>query len=533
MFTGSGSNKRRRVDGSATRSSGARKAIAINAKINSKYPYASFGRAYYQRGTPENISRFGETFRAASQHQKLMRKKLGYIGRGKYSFGKQMRKFGRTGMGKALQNAAITGIEAGTDMALQYAGQGLYSGRGLYSSNSLVDGGRPSMQYSATNDESQSVCISHSEYLEDVYGAGSAQFTNTGYALNPGLVSNFPWLSQIAANYEEYEFIQLLFHFKSTVDASAVTSNANGSTGTIIMATNYNPSGSDFTTKEVMMQYHGASSGRLVDDHTHGVECDPNKNAGSAQKYVRTNPVVVNQDPKTFDLGRFQLATVNIPTGFFNQQIGELWVTYTVKLMKPRLAVALSTQALESRWVSKGTIALPTAVGGPGFCFGPSGPLAMQQNMIPASVVSNGVTQNTWGVLITFPDFFTGLVEVQVLLEGTSMTFGATALVNGGNVARWLDVYGSASAPAGLGPTSFIESAALNGTQLVYIERLFVNPIVAGFDNTCSLRVPLTAGSINQAQLIIRQCNPSFAQASSNAAPLYVNASSVVTDPAL
>jgi len=54
----------------------------------------------------------------------------GLQGRGKYSFGKSLRKFGRTGMGKALQQNLINEINGAGN---QQGGQGLYySGRGKY-----------------------------------------------------------------------------------------------------------------------------------------------------------------------------------------------------------------------------------------------------------------------------------------------------------------------------------------------------------------------------------------------------------------
>ena len=433
-----------------------------------------------------------------------------FVGRGGYNMRKFRRDMGQLGhvigapiLG-ALENRIVGGI----------SGSGLYTGRGAY--NSLIEGGRPSMTYGAANDETQSIVISHCEYLQDVYGSANAQFSNQGWNLNPGLVENFPWLSQLAANYEEYEFIQLLFSFKSTVDASA-TNNVNGSTGTIIMATNYNPTSPLFTTKETMMQYHGANSGRLVDDHTHGVECDPNKNAGTGQKYVRTAPVVVGQDPKTFDLGTFQLATVNIPSAFFNQQIGELWVSYTVKLSKPRLATALCLTSQESRWVSGGGESL-TNIGGTNL-------LSMQQNMIPAAV-----TGGAGYFSITFPDFITGLFEVQVGVEATGITSALSVVANvAGNVAVWNDLYATLS---GTGDNPSNIQFMYNSTGYIVICRVFVNPVTAGVDNTLTVGMTgLAAGTILQSSLIIRQCNPAFAASSSVAAPVYVNSAGVVTSP--
>ena len=97
-------------------------------------------------------------------------------------------------------------------------------------------------------------------------------------------------------------FVQLIFHFKSTVDASI---SSTGTTGTLIMATNYNADAANFLSKESMMQYHGANNTRLDQDMDHGVECDPSKNAGTAIRYVRMLPVVDSQQKKEFDLVNF------------------------------------------------------------------------------------------------------------------------------------------------------------------------------------------------------------------------------------
>ena len=246
-----------------------------------------------------------------------------------------------------------------------------------------------------------------------MYGPATSQFSIEGWQLNPALVENFPWLSQMAMNYEEYEFIQLVFEFRSTIDASAVN-NPAGNTGSILMATNYNPTAPLFTSKEQMMQYHGCSSGRLVEDHSHGVECDPTKNAGSAQKYTRTTPVQVGQDLKTFDLGLFQLAMTNVPSAFQNQQVGELWVYYTVKLDKPRMFSNLAAGVPENRWVSNGGETITALMG--------TNLLRMQQNSMGVSLTQATNAANTCDLTMTFPDFITGVVEVQLFVEGTNLS---------------------------------------------------------------------------------------------------------------
>lgn len=447
-------------------------------------------------------------------------------GRGAYSFAKGARGF-RRGMaqlgkvaGPQIRGALSSRIASGI------RGSGLYSGRGAYTANNLVNGGRPSMEYVSANDETQTLIISHREYLQDIFGASTAGFTCESWNLNPGLTENFPWLSQIAMNYEEYEFIQLVYDFQSTVDPSA-TNNTSGACGTIIMATNYNAASPKFTNKETMMQYHGANSGRVTEHHCHGVECDPAKNAGAPQKYTRVNPVQSGQDLKSFDLGTFQLAQVNLPSTFFNQQIGELWVTYTVKLTKPRVMAAMAGNVAEYRVTSTPgteTLANPLA-----------SPLFMQQSVIPmgfaqyndGSAAASGLT--TGQFKLTFPDFATGLYEIQIFVEGSGLTWTLLNTLFGGQITLWSDMYGWGSTSSD-SPSYYISQTG--GGSGIFITRVFVQPSVGGTDNTCTVNMVASAGTINQVQVVVRQCNPTLAQSNSINVPLYVNASGTVVAPA-
>jgi len=526
-------NKRRRTDGGArTMDPRARKAMAINAKINSAYPYATFGRAYLRRGTPENIARWGETFRSASAEQKKLRKDFGYVGKGLYSgrgaYG--VRKFARdvNRLGRLVPKSVR---EAATDRAVSaIAGQGVYSGRGGY--NGLISGGSSAMVISGGGDETQSLTITHREFLQDIFGPSNAGFNIEGWNLNPALIDNFPWLSQMAMNYEEYEFLQLVFEFRSTVDATAINNSA-GNTGTIMMATNYNPTAPLFTGKEQMMQYHGCQSGRLVEDHSHGVECDPAKNAGAPQKYTRTTTVQIGQDLKTFDLGLFQLAQTNVPSQFFNQQVGELFVYYTVKLDKPRMFSNLGSGIIENRYVTSGGETHSLLFG--------TNVLSMQQNVLPIRVsqlatVPGGVVA-TGGISIAFPDFLTGVFDIQIFTEGSNLTSavtGGAAIIattaQTGNVVPYNDLYASLLTPGSDNPSSIVR--ALEATAAVGVFRCAVNPVTAGIDNVVTIYYNLAGGvTITQSQLIIRQTNGNLFTSPAVAAPVYINSVGVVTAP--
>jgi len=64
--------------------------------------------------------------------------------------------------------------------------------------------------------------IAHREYIQDITAAtGSpSTFQATQFALNPGQVATFPWLSNVAKNFESYRFKKLRFHYETEAPSS-------------------------------------------------------------------------------------------------------------------------------------------------------------------------------------------------------------------------------------------------------------------------------------------------------------------------
>lgn len=181
------------------------------------------------------------------------------------------------------------------------------------------------------------VVIRHSEYVRDIYVQPSSQtpFVVQTLPLNPGLSVAFPWLSQIAGNYEEYSLVQCIYTFKSTIAQVAVS---NGQQGQILMATQYKVTDLPFADKESMMMYAHSSSSMLSQSTYHGVECDPQKLTNTTgTKFLRTGELGVGVDKKEYDHGILNIAISNPPTNYLGQSAGELWVSYTVVLRKPKL----------------------------------------------------------------------------------------------------------------------------------------------------------------------------------------------------
>lgn len=234
-------------------------------------------------------------------------------------------------------------IAAGARRASRYVKRrygGSYPAGGGVGHNSLYTDG---ITYSdeiarmrTANDETGDLIISHKEYVQDVVGSTNA-FNNTLFQINPGNTYLFPWLSQIALNYTEYEMVSLEFFFRSTL--SDTTTTTNGQLGSIIMATNYSVSDPPYTNKTKMMEAYGDNCAKATLSQKHGVECDPVKNAGTNILLIGLDGLVPSgRDASLYNLANFQIATSNLAS---NVQCGELWVKYTVRLCKPRQYTAL------------------------------------------------------------------------------------------------------------------------------------------------------------------------------------------------
>jgi hypothetical protein len=258
----------------------------------------------------------------------------GYIGRG--GFFKKADKFLRGNVGRTLTRAALPMADAYTGgMASQVAsaaGYGAYY-NGLFPNDSTAvvpsfDGG--------AQDETGGILFSNKEYLGSITATNA--FDNTSWKLNPGLAETFPFLSQIAANYQEYAFVQLAFVFKTQLSDVSST----GAIGSIIMCHNQNSNEPPFKTKSVMLQKIGSISEVPTRDIVCGIECDPNKiaNTTNGGKYTRIGSVPEGAVIDQYDWGTFQLATDGMPVANEQEVQGELWVSYTVYLRQPILFTA-------------------------------------------------------------------------------------------------------------------------------------------------------------------------------------------------
>lgn len=457
--------------------------------------------------------------------------------------GRMVNRAGKSSIGRALINGAIAASPYASQIRATrklVSGRGLYRGRGLYTgageyiadSNDLITGqSKSSMsvvpQFARESDSG--TVVSRREYVSEIYGpplvGGVPQpFVIQSFSLNPGLEGTFPWLSQIAMNYDEYEITQLIFTFKSTTTESSNTTN--GQVGTVIMATNYNAAAPVFTDKVTMMQYAFANSGKLTESLQHGVECDPTKLSGSAGEYIRNNPVVSNQDLKTYDHGKFQIAVANCAASYANVSIGELWVSYTVKLRKPKFYEALGLGITKDIFVSaanSGTTGL--------LPFG-TNILRGQQNNLGCRVSNTGALNCS--ITIVFPASYKGRLKLLWSLQGTGMSLNRCTAVLGGNVAGVQDLFGSAGiGDATLIPLNTLSTMALDGhTYLLHVD---VNISTNGVDNSVVLTAAAIPATVTQCYLDISEYNGGFSYLAtgigSGLDPVFTTANGIVTLP--
>jgi hypothetical protein len=179
-------------------------------------------------------------------------------GRGKYTvkdFGRSLKSAGKavnkSDIGKMIKsevkNMAKMGLMEATGGVM---GRGAYTtGRSDYKTNALVNGDSYN-QVAKTNghalDEHGTIMLSKREFVTSINSTGSAKFSVQSFSINPALKSVFPWLSQTATNFDEYESVQMIFEFESVISKTSVSSV--GSLGTVVLAANYNAGSDAFTS---------------------------------------------------------------------------------------------------------------------------------------------------------------------------------------------------------------------------------------------------------------------------------------------
>jgi len=316
--------------------SAAQKAQIASYKFSRVQPWRTYGAARVQRGSSISLENFGPSWRGASAAQRDNRKVTGFTGRGGYLGSRMGGLLGRSAAKYvgASQRGQLFGEQMGS--AIGDYGHDLIMGRGAYKlqgsgheTNALISSSNPLSMMS--QHDTGAVIVTRSEYVKDIVPT-TTQFQNQFIApINPGIADSFEWISQIAQFYEQYEFIQLFYEFKSTVTPG------NSTAAGTVMITPLQTESVPYTDKTSMSFAQGFVTGSVSKHLLAGVECHPSKVYGGSVKRVRTGDI---SDPSliNYDLGQIQVSTAGCTGG---QSVGELWCHFTVKLSQPRLGPTL------------------------------------------------------------------------------------------------------------------------------------------------------------------------------------------------
>lgn len=174
-----------------------------------------------------------------------------------------------------------------------------------------------------TNDRTNVIC--HREYLGDILS--TTGFENRQYPINPTNSKTFPWLSQLAVNYQQFRFHGIIFEFRPMI----TDFTSSGQPGVLVFATNYNANEPAFQSKVEMENSEYAVSVKPTLSLIHAIECNPQETT-ITKLYTDLES---NADPRFTTLGNMQLATVGNASA--NIVLGELWVSYCVEFFKPKL----------------------------------------------------------------------------------------------------------------------------------------------------------------------------------------------------
>lgn len=250
------------------------------------------------------------------------------MGRGGYRefFANLLRKGGASA-GRAL--GGVTGLPGAADALGELGGMagGAISrifGMGAYQvrGNTLMSNQVPMF---ISNGE-YGVTISHREYLFDVHA--SDVFSHTTLALNPGIRGTFPWLSQLAANFSEYDLKGCVIEYIPTSGMIG----ANPALGSVIITSNPNLTEPPYDNKMEMESSQYCVTTVPYKAMIHPIECDPSFQL-NRNKLIRST--TVSDDIHFYDWCNIQIATQGQPTGS-TYTLGEIWISYNVELKRPK-----------------------------------------------------------------------------------------------------------------------------------------------------------------------------------------------------
>ena len=208
------------------------------------------------------------------------------------------------------------------------------TGRGNYTiqHNSIVSGDamKPN-QLSFSPSGAASVRIRKREYIGKVTAPEEPfPFHSQRFRLQCTDGITFPWLSDIAGHFTEWQLCGCVLTFET----SSSNFSQNMALGTVAIGTQYNSNEPEFRDLEDILQSPYHTRGNPSESLLHGIECDPTLQV--SEKLFTRRPGCAGP-PNLYDHGVVTVATEGLPTTSAGSIIGRLFITYDIELNLPIL----------------------------------------------------------------------------------------------------------------------------------------------------------------------------------------------------
>jgi len=350
-------------------------------------------------------------------------------------------------------------------------------------SNTLTNGGSPPAFQAGKH--MTKVC--HREFVGLVTTPGAA-FSITSFPINPkGPL--FPWLSEIALSFEQFVIRGMVVEFKTT-SATAIAST-NTALGSVIIATQYNVLAAPFATQQQMEAYEYCTSTAPSISMIHPIECAPALTSVQ-ELYIDSS----TGDPRLENLGTVFIATVGQQAA---STIGELWVSYEIDLIRPKLFSGVANLGL-------------TTI----FNFATSYPASNLTNgAFPQEFASNPAPQPGSDLPVTFLSprrvSIPGWVSGVLLIDCTYGMDGGTAVVTSGTPTAIIS--GSGQALNYGGPAPAQTNATETPARLAWVSAVTlagINPAVPVVLDVLPWTVITGTANVTTTQLVFTMmgCHP-------------------------
>jgi len=175
-----------------------------------------------------------------------------------------------------------------------------------------------------------SITIRHREFIQDV-SLNAGIYEAIQFRVNPGDPNTFPWLAQLAVNYETYVFKRLSF--------SLQTENPTTARGYMGLSPDYDAQDEAPISKAGAMAYASAVRSPAWGDCT--LQCRPADLATKGKRYVREDETIpTGTDVRLYDCANMHVISGGATSGL---DAAELYVEYEVQLFTPQLRVVASS----------------------------------------------------------------------------------------------------------------------------------------------------------------------------------------------